>query len=181
MHGITLMADRAECATVCQPAQSNAPQLGGNRAVTLTGREPQLGGGRLRMPPLIVHVDDDEGIRTLMKLILEVHAGYRIVGFASGREALDFCRTTRPDILITDVRHPDIDGLTLCHLIRNDPDLLDLRLVILSACVSSSISQQAYALNATLLSKPCDPFALIGEMDQIVLEQGLAIPHRTNG
>jgi CheY-like chemotaxis protein len=162
---------------VQQPRPADAPQLSGRYLAASTGREPELSGLRARAaPPLIVHVDDDDGIRMLIRFVLVDHAGYALQSFESGREVLEFCHHTRPALLITDVCRPGIDGLTLCHLIRNDPDLFDLPLIILSAYGSHAIGQQAHALGAFLITKPCGLFELVDQIDRLVLEQGYVIP-----
>lgn len=48
-----------------------------------------------------------------------------------GSEALTFCKSNKPDILITDIRMPEMDGLTLCKEVRSL--YTDTQIIILSA------------------------------------------------
>lgn len=155
-----------------------APQLGRQPSHLPNGREPELSGLRALLPPLIVHLDDDDGILKLIHLLLADFGGYRVQSYALARDALDFCHQTRPHLLITDISRPDIDGLTVCHLIRNDPMLRDLRVLIFSACVSHTVSLQAHVLGVGMMTKPCDPFELLDAIDGIMQAQGVTPPVR---
>ena len=59
----------------------------------------------------VLLADDQELVRSGFRLILEL-AGYEVAGEASdGREAVELARTTRPDVVLMDVRMPGMDGI----------------------------------------------------------------------
>lgn len=63
-------------------------------------------------PVSIVLVDDQELVRTGLRMILESEPGFRVVGEAvNGRRALDVVRSTRPDVVLMDIRMPEMDGV----------------------------------------------------------------------
>ncbi|MBN2405015.1 MAG: Flp pilus assembly complex ATPase component TadA [Coriobacteriia bacterium] len=66
---------------------------------------------------LILSVDDDEDIRSLVKLLLEP-GGYEIVTAASAEEALSFIQTRQPDLILTDVMMPGMDGYEFCEKLQ---------------------------------------------------------------
>ena len=149
-----------------QGGVERAPQLGGRRQ-SLTGREPELSGLRaLLLPPLIVHLDDDDILLALISLAVRRLRSYRVESFVAAEDALAFCRAMRPAVLITDVLRPDIDGLSLCGLIRADSVLSDLPLMIHSAWMGAA--SQVKALGAVFVSKPCDPHSFCDQLDSLV-------------
>ena len=58
----------------------------------------------------ILVVDDDKNLRRLYKAELEAE-GYRVVLASDGSQALDVVREEKPDLVIMDIRMPDVDGL----------------------------------------------------------------------
>ena len=70
----------------------------------------------------ILVVDDEKPIRKILNKLL-VRGGYRIVEAANGREGLELFRERRPDIVITDIRMPEMGGLDLLMAIKKEsPD-----------------------------------------------------------
>ncbi|WP_059006060.1 response regulator [Streptomyces specialis] len=66
----------------------------------------------------VLVVDDEALIRTGFRLILDAAGGIEVVGAVSGGEALDAVRRHRPDVVLLDIRMPDVDGLTVLAAIR---------------------------------------------------------------
>ncbi len=62
--------------------------------------------------------------------------GYRVLIAEDGLVALDLLKTTKPSVIFTDLIMPNIDGERLCRIIRSDPELKDIYLVVLSAVVA---------------------------------------------
>src|SRR4051794_15112379 len=71
--------------------------------------------------PLVLVVEDDEDIRTLVCAILD-SAGMRAVTACDGPEALELARSERPDLVVADVGLPGMDGFELCRALRELPD-----------------------------------------------------------
>ncbi len=67
-------------------------------------------------------VDDDPVQGRLLKLQLE-HAGFVVDSATGGQEALDRAHATVPDLVVSDVLMPGLDGFRLCHLLRSRPSL----------------------------------------------------------
>jgi PAS domain S-box-containing protein len=62
--------------------------------------------------------------------------GYHVLTGEDGLSALDILKTYRPDVIFTDLIMPNIDGEKLCHVIRKDPGLKNVFLVVFSATAS---------------------------------------------
>ncbi|KJL33789.1 Transcriptional regulatory protein DevR (DosR) [Microbacterium azadirachtae] len=70
----------------------------------------------------VVIVDDEALVRTGFTMILNATDDIRVVGTASGIEALDVIKAEKPDVLLLDIRMPQIDGLTLLGIISTLPE-----------------------------------------------------------
>ncbi|MEW6277155.1 MAG: response regulator [Candidatus Eremiobacterota bacterium] len=73
--------------------------------------------------------EDDPAQSRLIALHLEA-LGFRVIRAADGLEALEMLRDFHPDVVLTDVLMPGLDGLQLCHAIRSDAELASLPVVL---------------------------------------------------
>ncbi|MFD7026608.1 response regulator [Streptomyces sp. NPDC059917] len=67
-------------------------------------------------------VDDEELLRSGLEQILGAAPDLRVVGTCQGGEAVDRVRALRPDVVLLDVRMPDVDGLTVLRSLRSLPE-----------------------------------------------------------
>jgi len=115
----------------------------------------------------ILIVDDDGDLRTLYGLCF-LRRGHHIVAASNGREALDCLAAHAPDLLITDLRMPELDGLELLRRLRADGPRA-LPVIVLTA----RGDQQAAALAAgadAFLVKPV-PLRQLGETAERLLAE----------
>ncbi|OZB84052.1 MAG: DNA-binding response regulator [Microbacterium sp. 14-71-5] len=70
----------------------------------------------------VVIVDDEALVRTGFSMILNATDDIRVVGTASGIEALDVIKSEKPDVLLLDIRMPQVDGLTLLSIVSTLPE-----------------------------------------------------------
>lgn len=82
--------------------------------------------------PLVLVVDDEEHIRTLLRFSLE-REGFQVVTAGDGAEGLKLARTRRPDLIILDVMLPEKSGLEFCKAVRADQELREIPVIMLSA------------------------------------------------
>ena len=74
------------------------------------------------MAATILVVDDEPNITQLLKLYLS-RSGFQVETAASGEEALRKTRALRPDLIVLDLKLPDIDGLEVCRRVRAESDV----------------------------------------------------------
>ncbi|MDV4150216.1 response regulator transcription factor [Clostridium sp. AL.422] len=67
----------------------------------------------------LIIVDDDKLICKSLEVMLSKEADIEVIGIASnGLEAMDLCKKENPDIILMDIRMPDVDGIQATHLIK---------------------------------------------------------------
>jgi signal transduction histidine kinase/DNA-binding response OmpR family regulator len=76
--------------------------------------------------------DDNADLRDYISRLL-TDSGYEVEAVADGQAALESLRARRPDVLVTDVMMPRLDGFGLLRAVREDPSLRDLPVIMLSA------------------------------------------------
>jgi sigma-B regulation protein RsbU (phosphoserine phosphatase) len=79
----------------------------------------------------IVVVDDDAKVIILVEKVL-TRLGYRVLSTDNGKRALDWVKNERPALLISDILQPGIDGVGLCQSIKGDPQLQDIKVILMS-------------------------------------------------
>lgn len=80
---------------------------------------------------LVVIAEDDEEIRQY--IIQELSAYCRVVACSNGKEALDYIMHQTPDLLLSDIMMPEMDGFELCRKIRSNVRLNHIPIVLLTA------------------------------------------------
>jgi CheY-like chemotaxis protein len=109
--------------------------------------------------PVIVLVEDHQDTRQMYAEFLS--ASFEVLPAADGLQAVDIMRTARPDLLITDLSLPGIDGFELVARIRKDPRLGRIPIICLSGYGGHAHEQRARDAGCDrILQKPCMPDAL---------------------
>jgi CheY-like chemotaxis protein len=107
-------------------------------------------------PVLVLIVDDDDATRLLYALNLQLE-GVLVLEAADGRRGLELARTERPDLILTDVMMPGLDGFELAAALRSDECTRAIPFIFLSGEATVDDQARAYALGAlAYLTKPFD-------------------------
>jgi CheY-like chemotaxis protein len=114
----------------------------------------------------VVSVDDDRDSRKMVEAVLRA-AGANVVAVDSANAALDAIDRHQPDIVLTDIAMPDIDGYTLTRTLRQRAYGRDLKVIALTAFPPSPEERGGFDL---YLTKPIDPFRLVDEIARVALQ-----------
>ncbi len=117
---------------------------------------------RLTRPTILV-VGDTPECRNLTKLALET-AGFRVVEAGTGREALSAVASGDPDVVVLDVRLPNIDGFEVCRMIKTAPSTAAVPVLQLSSATERDVENHAPGREDhadAYLARPPDPRALV--------------------
>jgi CheY-like chemotaxis protein len=117
--------------------------------------------------PVVLMVDDDPAMRESLGKALR-RSGYTCLIASDPRQALELLRQRRPALVMTDIRMPEIDGLSFLGTLRADPALAKVPAIVLSGHVGPGIPEQVAALSARLLRKPVDLSELLEEIRELI-------------
>src|SRR5437762_3194072 len=110
-------------------------------------------------------VDDDRSARDGLRSIFET-AGHRTITVSDAPEALRLLHEQSCDLVMVDVELPEVDGLALCRLVRAQPALKQLPLVIFSATDSEGRKVEAFTAGADdYIVKPSTPGELLSRVN----------------
>lgn len=121
----------------------------------------------------ILVVDDKEQDRYMLKILLE-KCGYDIVAAGNGEQALATARQTPPDMIVSDILMPVMDGFTLCREWKKSTELRTIPFVFYTATYTEPRDEE-FAINLgadRFIVKPVDPERLLNELND-ALAQGV--------
>jgi len=98
----------------------------------------------------ILLADDNSDMRDYVGRLLRAHYDVKVVG--DGKAALDAIRTLRPDLVLSDVMMPRLDGFGLLRELRTDKDLRDIPVILLSARAGEEASVEGQMPGPTITS-----------------------------
>lgn len=114
----------------------------------------------------ILLVDDSRVTRELMKVYL-IAKDVDLIDAADGAEALEKIRAARPDLVLADLRMPRLDGCELCEVMRADPLIRDVPVVILTSNGDADTVARCMAAGAReVLQKPIQPQPLLEALNR---------------
>ena len=106
--------------------------------------------GTVRHAPCVLVVDDEAYIVDFLCMLLE-EEGYDVLRAYDGQEALELVRLQHPDLVISDVMMPKMNGLELLDRLRASPDDASPAVILMSA-----VSRMADMTDVQFLAKPFD-------------------------
>ena len=107
------------------------------------------------MLPRILIVDDEGDFIELVKFRL-ANLGCEFLVAADGVHALSQAREGKPDLILLDILLPDLDGLSVCEILRRQPNTKKIPIIFMSA-LSSEVTKRSAAMNAEdFFTKPLD-------------------------
>lgn len=124
---------------------------------------------------LILVVDDSDTIRNLVKGELE-KAGFKVVTADNGKQALNFIKKNMPDLIISDINMPEMDGVEFCKSIKNDPNLSAIPFIIMSSNDDRSIMRRMLQLGASAyLVKPFNLEQMVITIEKLLSDHFLLL------
>jgi CheY-like chemotaxis protein len=114
---------------------------------------------------LILIVDDEEDARTLLKSYLE-EGGYRTAEATNGAEGLTHARLLLPTLITLDLRMPRMNGFEFLRLLRGDPEISHIPVLVISIEPEGHGGSLVGALD--VLAKPVERTALLGVVHRVL-------------
>ncbi|THD85049.1 response regulator transcription factor [Aliigemmobacter aestuarii] len=118
----------------------------------------------------VLVVEDEDNIAIALDFLM-TREGYDHDRIASGGEALERIRATHPDLVLLDVMLPEVSGYEICQGVRLDPDLADVKILMMTARGSAIERKKGLALGADgFISKPFELKELREEVRRLLGE-----------
>lgn len=117
----------------------------------------------------ILVVEDNEDSKVILTALLE-KKGHEVATASNGKIALDMVKQSTPDMIISDILMPEMDGFELCRQIRANPAWSRIPLLIYTGSYKSQADiELGLALGADeYIIKPQEPEALSGLIDKFI-------------
>ncbi len=120
------------------------------------------------MSRFVLVVDDDREIRQMLCVLLQI-SGFEAEVAVDGIDALNKLRQRQPDIMVLDVMMPNMDGLTLCKLLREEPQTAKMPIVMLSGKMGGKAIKEGLLAGANrYLVKPTGLDILIDALHELL-------------
>jgi DNA-binding response OmpR family regulator len=118
----------------------------------------------------VLVVDDDPVILELLRLNFEME-GFEVVSACDGRAGFDRAVTEAPDLVISDIMMPNVDGLEMLQQLRAEPGTAGLPVLLLSAKAQQNEVQRGLDLGADdYVTKPFDPLELLDRVNALLAQ-----------
>lgn len=125
------------------------------------------------MKTRILYVDDENDIREIAQMSLELEPEFEVRLCSSGRQAIEEARAWRPDLIMLDVMMPEMDGPETLKRLAGDPQTADIPVVFITARTQTHEVARFMALGAVgVIAKPFDPMALAASVKGLIAHRG---------
>ena len=119
----------------------------------------------------ILLVEDDKNLREIYGVRLQAE-GYTLVSAGDGEEALATAIKERPDLIVSDVMMPEMDGIELCRTIKTDRRVSHIPVVLLTARAEDEQQLQGYQTGAdAYVTKPFRLDILLVRISNLIMQR----------
>ncbi|AFZ23100.1 response regulator containing a CheY-like receiver domain and an HD-GYP domain [Cylindrospermum stagnale PCC 7417] len=121
------------------------------------------------MSKCVLIVDDEEDVRAIAQMGLEMAAGWTVLTASSGQEALVVAASNQPDVILLDMMMPDMDGRATLQQLKVNPITQHIPVILVTAKVQPSEQQSFLLLDiAAVFAKPFRPLKLADEISSVL-------------
>ncbi|MGJ5634686.1 response regulator [Nostoc sp. CALU 1950] len=117
----------------------------------------------------VLIVDDEEDVRAIAKLGLEMGAGWNVLTASSGQEALNVALNHKLDVILLDMMMPDMDGRATLQQLKANPATQKIPVILLTAKFQQSDRESFTDLDvAAIFAKPFRPLKLAEQISEVL-------------
>ena len=118
--------------------------------------------------PIVLVVDDEPFIRRALTFVLN-REGYQTAQAGDGVEALEKMRALKPRLVFLDIMMPRMDGFEVCAEARQDPEIRDMHIILLSAKSQEEDRIRGLSAGANeYMTKPFSPSQILDRVREVV-------------
>ncbi|GAB4381401.1 MAG: response regulator [Elainellaceae cyanobacterium] len=119
------------------------------------------------MSKCILVVDDEEDVRSIAQLALEMKTNWTVLMVSSGREALDVAAAEQPDAILLDMMMPDMDGRMTLQQLKANPATQTIPVILVTAKAQTPDQSSFADLDlAAVFAKPFRPLQLADQISE---------------
>ncbi len=120
-------------------------------------------------PRRVLVIDDEEDIRVLATMILEMDGDFEVSAADSGAAGIEQARRDQPDVVLLDYSMPDLDGPATFSRLRADDLTSAIPVIFLTGKAHGESRRAVDAIGAEgVMAKPVDPMSFAGELSDIL-------------
>jgi signal transduction histidine kinase/DNA-binding response OmpR family regulator len=123
--------------------------------------------------PLVLVVDDDRDIVDMLKHTLQ-GVGFAVSSAYDGREAMAAVEANHPDLIMLDLKMPEMDGYEVIQALKHDPARRDIPILVMTAHQLDSERIDLIEMTAAQVAKPFEPGDLAGRVAEILNREVIA-------
>lgn len=118
--------------------------------------------------PLVLLIEDSQAIYRLVSYKLK-KSGFRFEHRDNGKEGLEAVKKMKPDLVILDVMLPSMNGFEILRQIRNDEDLKDTKVIMLTSKNRAEDLEKGFSLKVDdYMDKPFKPTELVLRINKVL-------------
>lgn len=123
-----------------------------------------VGGGSNRRLPFILVADDDRDTREVYRAFFDT-SGFDTAEASTGAEAIALAERLVPDVLVTDLILPDIDGFAVARRLKEQRATAGIQVILVTGFILQDLQRKAAEAGVTrALLKPCLPDTMLREV-----------------
>jgi DNA-binding response OmpR family regulator len=125
------------------------------------------------MRKIILAVDDDTPTLELLEDIFLLHSDYKFHSATNGKDALKLARKLQPDLILLDIRMPDMNGYEVIEELKSDDRTAMIPVIMLSGLSDEEAKiKSAERYSESYLTKPFTPGELMAKVEEVLRRHG---------
>lgn len=121
----------------------------------------------MKLKSLLI-IDDNDDYNTLVKIVLELNTGWKIITASKGKEGITKAKLQQPDVILLDMVMPELNGLDVYKLLKSNWSTCSIPIIFLTAMVmTKEIINSQITEDVQIIIKPFDIMELENEVIQV--------------
>lgn len=119
------------------------------------------------MQKKILVIDDLKEMRRVLEIRLKAE-GYKVISACDGQEGIEKVRKEKPDLVITDLAVPKMNGHVIVRILKGSPDFRNIPVVMLSSFVDENMKRRLELGADAYFPKSCDPVVFMAKIRELL-------------
>ena len=121
------------------------------------------------MSKTVLIIDDEEDVKEIAQMGLEMAADWNVITASSGKEGLSLAETSQPEVILLDLMMPDWDGKETLKQLKANQNTANIPVILMTAKTQSAIAPELAQLDLVgVITKPFRPLQLPEQISEIL-------------